>query len=267
MNESSGNGTVREGRYLYAVINSGTKLCFGDIGINDREVYTISHEDIAAVVHSCQAEVYGTNDSERAKEWILAHNYVIDYAAKEFGTVLPFAFDCIIRGGDETIRNWLIRNYGLLKKELEKVENKGEYSIQFFCDREKLQAMVVNSDPELKEFKEKMDKMSKGAAYLVKRQFELKIKDALAVEISMLAADLCSRIREHVEILKVDKNISQVPDKYKGMKPIAAFSCLVHNDKIEKIGEVLDEINKLDGFAVRFTGPWAPFSFVEIKDD
>jgi len=266
MNESLGNLAIQEGRYLYAIINSGAEFCFGDIGVNDNKVYTISHEDIAAVVHSCKAEAYKTNDNDRAKEWILAHNYVIDYSSKQFGTVLPFAFDCIIRGSDETIKNWLIRNYEKLAKELEKVENKAEYSVQFFCDPEKLREMVTNSDLELKELKEKMDQSSKGAAYLIKRQFELKMKDAVSVELSMLANDLCSKIREHVDILKVDKNTS-ILDKYKGMKQIAAFSCLVHNDKIENLGEALDVINKLDGFAVRFTGPWAPFSFVEMKDE
>jgi hypothetical protein len=267
MNESVGNVAIQEGRYLYAVINSGAQLCFGDIGINDQKVFTISYENIAAVVHSCQAEAYKTTDNDKAKEWVLAHNYVIDYASKQFGTVLPFAFDCIIRGSDETIKNWLTRNYEKLTKELEKVENKAEYSIQFFCDQEKFQARVTNSDLELKEMKDKMDKASKGAAYLIQRQFELKMKDAVAIEISMLVNDLCSKIREHIDILKVDKNISHVPDKYKGMKQIAEFSCLVHYDKIENLGQALDEINKLDGFAVRFTGPWAPFSFVEIKDE
>jgi len=267
MNESFGNVAVQEGRYLYAVMKSDAQLCFGDIGINDNKIFTISYEDIAAVVHSCQAEAYKTNNNDQAKEWILAHNYVIDYASKQFGTVLPFAFNCIIRGSDETIKNWLMQNYEKLTTELEKVENKAEYSIQIFCDMEKLAAMITNSDLELKELKDKMDKASKGAAYLIKRQFELKMKDAVAIEISMLANDLCSKIREHVEILKVEKNTSQVPDKYKGMKPVAAFSCLVHNDKIENLGEALDVINRLDGFAVRFTGPWGPFSFVEVKDD
>jgi len=267
MNENFENVVMQERRYLYAIINNGAQLCFGNIGINDDKVFTISYEDIAAVVHSSRVEAYKTNDNDKAKEWILAHNYVIDYASKQFGTVLPFAFDCIIRGNDETIKNWLIKNYGALRRELEKVENKAEYSIQIFCNQEILAEMITNSDMELKELKEKMDKASKGVKYLINRQFELKMKGTVAVETSMLAGDLFSEIRKHVDILKVEKNASQIPDKYKGMKPIAAFSCLVHNDMIENLGEALDAINKLDGFAVRFTGPWAPFSFVEVKDD
>jgi hypothetical protein len=258
---------IQEGRYLYSVINNGARMCFGDIGINDNKVFTIPHEDIAAVVHSCRTEVYGTLDDEKVKGWILTHNYIIDCASKQFGTVLPFAFGAVVRGSDETVRNWLAENYKKLKSELEKVKNKAEYSVQIFCVQDRIARRLESSDQELKELKEKMEEMSKGAAYLVRRQFELKMKDALAVEISILAADFCSKIREHVDDSKVEKKKSQVPDKYKGMETIMALSCLVSEDKVEKLGEVLDEINNRDGFAVRFTGPWAPFSFVGLEKD
>ncbi len=267
MNEGHEAVEIREGRYLYSVINSSAQLCFGDIGVNDNKVFTIPHKDIAAVVHSCQTEAHRTQDDGNAKEWILAHNYVIDYASKQFGTVLPFAFGTVVKGSDETVRNWLDENYEDLKNGLEKVKNKAEYSVQIFCDQDRLAKKLASSDQELKELKEKMEKMSKGAAYLIQRQFELKMKDAIAVEISMLATHCGSKIREHVEESKVEKKKSQVPEKYQGMKQIVALSCLVNEDKVEKLGEVLDEINNRDGFAVRFTGPWAPFSFVGLEKD
>ncbi len=267
MNEGHVDLENREGRYLYSVINSPAHLSFGDIGINDNKVFTIPHEDIAAVVHSCQAEAYRTQDDGKVKEWILAHNYVIDYASKQFGTVLPFAFSTIIIGNDETVSNWLAENYRKLKSGLENVKKKAEYSVQIFCDQDGLAQKLASSDQELKELKEKLEEMSKGAAYLVRRRFELKMKDAIAVEISRLAADFISKISEHLDESKVEKKKSQVPEKYKGMKLILALSCLVKEDNVEKLGEVLDEINNRDGFAVRFTGPWAPFSFVGLEKD
>ncbi len=267
MNEGHEDVETHEGRYLYSVINSGARLCFGDIGINDNKVFTIPHEDIAAVVHSCQAEAYRTQDDGKASEWILAHNYVIDNASKQFGTVLPFAFSTVVIGNDETVRNWLAENYRKLKSELEMVKNKAEYSVQVFCNEDMIAQKLASSDQELKELKEKLEKMSKGAAYLVRRQFELKMKDAIAVEISMLAADFSSKINEHIDESNFEKKKSQVPEKYKRMKLILALSCLVKEDKVEKLGEVLDEINNRDGFAVRFTGPWAPFSFVGLEKD
>ncbi len=252
---------IWKGRYLYCIINSGAELFFDNIGIEDNEVYTIPHKDIAAVVHSCEAKPYETKDNEKVKEWILAHNYVIDHATKKFGTVLPFSFDAIIRGNDDAVKDWLGGSYEKLKGELERVENKAEYSVQIFCDHEKLKEMLMSTDQE-----EKMEKMSKGAAYLLQKRFELKVKDVISAGISKLASEFGSRIREQVEESKVEENTLQVPEKYKDKKLIVRLSCLVHEDKVEKLGEVLDEINKRDGFAVRFTGPWAPFSFVELKE-
>lgn len=264
MNEAQ---PIGEGRYLYCIINSDAMLNLGSIGIDDSMVYTIHHGDIAAVVHSCMANPYETKDNEKAREWILAHNYVIDYASKQFGTVLPFSFDTIVKGGDDTLKDWLGKSCEKLKGELLRVENKAEYSVQILCEHEKLKDKLAGSDEEIKELKEKIEKMPKGAAYLLQRKFELKLKDTISAEIIKLADEFGGRIREHVEEMKVEENTSSVPEKYKDKKLIVAFSCLVSEDKVEKLGDVLDEINKRDGFAVRFTGPWAPFSFVGLMED
>lgn len=257
---------MNEGRYLYCVINSSAEFCFDNIGINDNRVYTIPYEDIAAVVHSCGAEPYETKEIERAKDWIMAHSYVIDSATKTFGTVLPFSFDAIVRGDDDTIRDWLAGGYETLKEELERVKDKAEYSVQIFFEHEKLTEKIVNRDKELTGLKEKQEKMSNGAAYLFQKLFEQKVRDAVSAEISGLARGFSSRIREYAEEMRVEEKTSQAPEKYKDKKLIATLSCLVHKDNIEKLGEVLDEINKRTGFAVRFTGPWAPFSFVQLRE-
>jgi hypothetical protein len=257
---------IGEGRYLYCIINSGVMLNLGSIGIEDSTVYTIPHEDIAAVVHSCKAMPYETNDNEKAKGWILAHNYVIDCATKKFGTVLPFSFDAIIKGNDDTLKDWLGKSCEKFEGELEKVKNKAEYSVQIFYEHEKLAEKLVNNDTELKGLKEKMEKMPKGAAYLLQRKYELKVKDAISAGIAKLAGEFGGRIREYAEEMKVQEKTSQVPEKYRDKKLIAALTLLVREDKVEKLGEVLEEINKRDGFAVRFTGPWAPFSFVGLKE-
>lgn len=257
---------MSDGRYMYCIINSGTASNFGDIGINDTEVCTVPYQNIAAVVHSCEAKSYATNEIEMAKDWILAHSYVIDNATKKFGTVLPFSFDVIVRGDDDTVKEWLARGYGRLKEELERVKDKAEYSVQIFYEHEKLAEKIVNSDQELGELKKKTEKMPKGTAYLFQKQYEQKVKDAISADISGLAKEFSSRIKAHAEEMKVEENPSQAPEKYRSKKLIVTLSCLVHRDNVEKLGEVLDEINKRADFAVRFTGPWAPFSFVALKE-
>lgn len=40
------------------------------------------------------------------------------------------------------------------------------------------------------------------------------------------------------------------------------LSCLVSKGKVDSLGEELEKINNMEGFSVRFTGPWSPYSFV-----
>ena len=138
-----------EGRYLYCIINGGVEFNFGRIGIEDAEVYTIPYKDAAVVVHSCQAKPYVSKDEEKVKRWIFTHNYVIDKATELFGTVLPFSFDVIIKGDESTVKDWLSRNYGKFKEGLEKVKDKAEYTVQIFCDQDRLAEKILSEDEEL----------------------------------------------------------------------------------------------------------------------
>jgi hypothetical protein len=264
-----GNGAVsasvrsaEDGRYLYSIINAGAEESLGNVGIDDCHVYSIPYRDIAAIVHSCPARPYETKNDEKAKEWIIAHGYVIDLATHNFGTVLPFSFDVIVRGDDNTVREWLKENYESLKKDLQRVQEKAEYSVQIFCDVEKLSDIILNGNEELTVLKENIENMPKGSAYLHQRKLELKIKDGISGEISKLAKEFSSKIRKHTDVMEVDTGNLKVPDEFKDKTLVVTLSCLVHDNMVDELGEVLGEINNREGFAVRFTGPWAPFSFV-----
>jgi len=252
------------GRYLYSVARTRDEVRLGVIGIEESPVYTVPFQDIAAVVHSCQPVPYGTKDQKLAEDWILEHNYVIDHATKRFGTVLPFSFDAIVRGDDEVIKGWLAENYEMLSTELHRVKDKDEYSVQIFYDDQKLKSRLLESDPGLKALKEKTEGMSPGKAYLLSRNLDIKLKDGLALELARLGVQFGKMVKELSDEVKADERKTWVPDKYKDKKMLASFSCLVHHDKVESLGLALDEINNMDGLAVRFTGPWAPFSFTEI---
>lgn len=233
----------------------------GEIGIEDTKVYTVPYKDVAAVVHACSAKPYETKDDEKAKRWIFTHNYVIDKATERFGTVLPLSFDAIITGNDDTVKDALSKGYEKLKVELEAVKNKAEYTVQIFCDPEKLTEKILSEDQELRALKKKIDKMPKGAAYLLERKLELKTKDRVSAGISKLAGEFSSKIREHVEEVEVEET-SRVPERYRDKKLIVTLTYLVSKEKVEVLGKVLEEIRNREGYDVRFTGPWAPFSFV-----
>jgi hypothetical protein len=260
-----GETELAEGRYVYCIVSSAIKLNLGNIGIAKAQVYTVPHEDVAAVVHACQSQPYQSKDSNKVMEWVLSHNDVVDGATEHFGTVIPFSFDTIVKGDDITVKDWLRRDHEKVKQELERLSQKAEYAVQIFSDEDKLVEKVLAEDQALRELKERTNKMPERAGYLFRRKLELKLNDACNVTRAKLAEEFASQIKEHVEEMEIERKVSHLPENYKDKKLVAAFSCLVHNENVEDLGHALGKISQ-EGYTVRFTGPWAPFSFVKLGE-
>jgi len=111
-----------EGRYIYCILNSGEETDFGCIGIENSLVFTLPIKDVGAVVHRCEAKLYKTEDKEKALQWILTHQYVVDAATKKFGAVIPLAFGNVFPGDDKAVKKWLNEHYSELKTMPERLE-------------------------------------------------------------------------------------------------------------------------------------------------
>ena len=254
-----------EARYIYSIARVGTRVNLGEIGIEKTEVFTIPYKDIAAVVHSCQPLAYDTKDKAKAEEWVLAHSYVIDHVMKKFGAVLPFSFDVILKGDDSAILEWLGKNYSLLAQDLDKVKGKAEYTIQIYYDYDDLAARILESDAKLMDLKDRIKIESKGKAYLLGKKLDQLLKTLVSTEAARLADKSLTEIESQVDEMKTDGK-RWTPDNYKGLKLLASYSCLVRDDAAARLGQTLDEINQMEGFRVRFTGPWPAFSFVNCRE-
>jgi hypothetical protein len=257
---------AKEARYLYSVAGTEHEAHLGSIGIQGNNVYTIACKDIAAIVHACEAKPYRTEDKNLAEGWVLEHSYVIDQVTKMFGTVLPFSFDVIIKGDDDVVKDWLCRDYEHLAGELLRMKGASEYSIQVYCDYDYLEKLVLAKNQELRDIKKRIETETKGKAYLLRRNLDMKLKDMTCSEAGRLADQFCSQIKPLVKEMKSEGKTSWTPEKYKGKKLLASCSCLVSEEAVKKLGEVLEDINNKEGLFVRFTGPWAPFSFVRLVE-
>jgi hypothetical protein len=253
-----------EARYIYSIARTEKREVLGDIGIDKRAVYTVPHKEISAVVHACEPRPYDTRDKSQAEEWVLEHSYVIDQATKRFGSVLPFSFDVILRGDDSLIEEWLRRNYEHLRRELDGVAGKAEYTVQIFYDYNELASRILSRTPELNELQSSIGKESKGKAYLLQKRLDQRLKSLVASEARCQAERYLSSISSQVEELIADGKSSWTPEGCQDLQLLASYTCLVCQEKVEGLGETLDQINRLEGFSVRFTGPWAPFSFVKL---
>lgn len=253
-----------EGRYLYCVADSGERVSLGLIGIDGSNVYTITYRDICAVVHDCLTEPYNSTEREVVNSWVLAHQKVVDEAWERWGTVLPLGFDTIVMdkdkvGAEENVRNWLKNDYDKLKSKMEKVRGKAEYGVQIFWEPQVIAQNLSKVSPEISQLEEKIKSQARGLAYLYKQKLENALKRELESRADRCFRDFYARIRRHADSIVVEKT---KPGDQNTQMMIMNLSCLLPRDKSAELGEELEKINSMEGFSVRFTGPWPPYSFV-----
>ncbi len=249
-----------DGRYIYCITDGGKNISPGKIGIEKAEVYTISFCNLLAVVHNCEAKAYYSEDEDAVINWIITHQQVVDEAWKRFGTVLPITFNTIIKGNTEDVRAWLKQEYESLCKKIRRFRGKAEYGIQVFWDINMIEGILVDRDTGLKGLQREMTSKTDGIAYMYKQKFEKRLKAEIEAEAELCFKKLYNQIKAHVEDIFVEK----IKRKEGNTQMLMNLSCLVPKDRRSYVGEEIEKINSTNGLSVRFTGPWPPYSFVEL---
>jgi len=253
---------MTEARYLYCIANGSEQITFGNIGIENNEVYTIPYKDLCAVVHNCPPEPYESEDKEKIKSWIVAHEKVVETAWTRFGTVLPLGFDTIIksdqdRNAEDNIKKWIKDDYENLKQKLDKLRDKAEFGVQVFWNPKIMGKRLTETNEEIAKLSQDIKSKSRGLAYMYKQKLENLLKKQMEVESERYFKDFYEQIKRWVDEIKVEK--TKKSDEGKQM--LMNLSCLLSKEKSKVLGEELEKINNREGLFVRFTGPWPPYSF------
>ncbi|MDI6886857.1 MAG: GvpL/GvpF family gas vesicle protein, partial [archaeon] len=205
-----------------------------------------------------------SDDEEVVKGWVKAHQHVLDVAGDNFGTVIPFSFDMIIKPGDnataeEALKKWMSEEFDGLMEKMKRIRGKKEYGVQIFYIPSVMSEKIAEESEEIGRIKEEMKSKSPGVAYMYKQKLETAIKREMESRMDGYFKDFYERIRSKVEDIKVEK--TKKTDE-KDMQMIMNLSCLVGRDKYKELGAELEEIDNTEAFSVRFTGPWPAYSFV-----
>ena len=253
-----------KGRYVYGIAASRETVRLGEIGIEGNEVYTIPYQDLCAIVHNCPTQPYQSKDEEIVKSWARVHQSVLDEAKERFGTTIPLGFDTILQPKDDAtppdqvVRDWLKEDYDRLRTLMEKIEGKDEYGIQIFYDPKVMSEIIAKQSEEVRKIREEMATKSPGMAYMYKQKLEKAAKTEMERLADEWFKEFYDRIKQHTEDIVVEK--TKKVDKDRMM--LLNLSCLVAKEKVDSLGEELEKIDNMEGFSVRFTGPWPPYSFV-----
>jgi hypothetical protein len=257
-------GTQGKGRYVYGVAAGDKEVRLGPIGIEDSEVYTITYEDISAIVHNCSTEPYQSIDDETVKNWVKIHQSVLDAAGERLGIVIPLGFDTILQPRDnatppeQVVKEWLKEEYDRLCEVMRNIVGKDEYGVQVSYEPRLIIKHISEKSEEIRKIKEEMATKSPGIAYMYKQKMERTVKAETEKLANVWFSDFYGRIKKHTDDIVVEKT----KKLNNGKVMLLNLSCLVAIEKIESLGKELEEINNTDGFSVHFSGPWPPYSFV-----
>lgn len=252
--------TKADARYVYAVIPRVKREDFGPVGIENARVYSLSYQDISALVHDCSPEPY-QGDEQSLARWVQVHSDVIDLAWTETGSILPMRFDVVAkadaeRSADENVRRWLAAEYHHLRAKLEEFRDKVELGVQILWDPAVVAERVARDSEELQALRAEMAGKSKGLAYFHQHRIAEAIKRELERKASRDFEASYERLREHAE----DVHVNRVR-KLDGKMMIANLSLLARKEQVEVVGAVLGQFADEEGVEVVFSGPWPPYTF------
>jgi hypothetical protein len=249
---TDGGVNASRGKYVYCIIESGDPLRFGPIGIgaDPSDVYTVHFKNLAAVVSDAPLEVL---DSTR--ENVLAHERVNETVMREH-TVIPMSFGTIFKTREDIVE--LLRSAAeAFGDVLNKMQNKLEFGLKVLWDRDQAIREVEGEDEDISRLKKEISGQ-KGPTYFARMQYGRLIDTALQSKSERYVADILEQLREVSVASRINKPI--------GDKMIMNAAFLISRDQEQAFDAKVKSIaSKFDKLTFKYTGPWPPYNFVNIR--
>ncbi len=243
-----------EGKYVYCVIKSADSREFGPIGIGEggNRVYTVHHQDLAAVVSDTPIRIY-----DPTRENVLAHELVNESVMREF-TVIPMSFGTIFRTKDDIVE-LLKSTYRAFDDVLEKMRDKIEFGLKVLWDREKVVARLEEDDEEIRRLKQEITGNAQSSTYFARMQLGRLIESALEHTANVYVVDIHESLKPVAVASRSNKPI--------GDRMIMNAAYLVERSREHDFDEAVKALSRKyeELLSFKYTGPWPPYNFVNIK--
>lgn len=246
------SGSV-DGKYVYCIIRQERPREFGAHGIGgNQRVYTVHYRDLAAVISDTPLVLY-----DPTREHVLAHEFVNETVMREF-TVIPMSFGTVFRS-EEDVTELLRSTYQALSDVLVKMQDKIELGLKVLWEREKVIANLEQENDEIRRLKDEISRNSASSTYFARMQLGRLVEAALESVQMRYIMD----IRESLK----DVAVATRSNKVIGDRMILNAAFLVDRAAEKGFDEKVKEVSRKyeDVLTFRYTGPWPPYNFVNIK--
>ena len=249
---SQASDAATKGRYVYCIVRSDQALNFGPIGIGEEPapVYSVRCDDLSAIVSDSPLGVL-----DPTRDNVLAHQRVNETVMRDH-TVLPMSFGTVFKTRDD-VTAFLKSAYRAFSDVLDKMENKLEFGLKVLWDRDAVIKEIENDDEDIHRLKSEIA-AQKGSTYFARMQYGRLIDAALQARSERYVAEIFDRLR--------DVSVAARSNKPIGDRMILNAAFLVSRDAEEAFDARVKELGaKHNMLTFRYTGPWPPYNFVNIR--
>jgi hypothetical protein len=241
-----------KGKYVYCIIKSERALNFGPLGIgaDPAEVQTVHFRDIAAVVSNTPMVV-----QDPTRDNVLAHQRVNETVMQQH-TVIPMSFGTVFKTDDDIME--LLRSaYDAFQDVLQKMQDKFEFGLKVLWDREQIIREIEEEDEDIRRLKGEISSQ-KGSTYFARMQYGRLIDAALQARSERYVAEIFEALR--------DVSVASRSNKPIGDRMIMNAAFLVARNLEQAFDARVKDIGqRYDKLTFKYTGPWPPYNFVNIR--
>jgi hypothetical protein len=244
---------MKEGKYIYCIIETNQHQSFGPIGIGGRgdELQTICFQNIGAVVSNSPIMKYSVS-----RENTIAHVKAIEEVMKEH-TVLPVRFATIAES-EEEVKKILARESDRFVDLLKNIEGKKELGLKAIFDKEALYKGLLEKYEDIRELKEKVMALPSERTHYQRMEIGKRVESSLQKEKEIYQKYILDALSPLALEVKINNNYGEL------MIINAAF--LVKEVNELKFDQMIQELTEklAEKIKFKYVGTLPPFNFVNL---
>ena len=255
--------------YLYGFAPAGVELPEGGLlGVADEVVERIEVDDFAAIVSPAPESEFGDEALERNSadvEWMaeqgLRHEQVVAWFV-DHATILPSRLLTLFSTRN-AVQTAASERADRITATLDRFASVREWDLKVGYDPDRLEEHLSEVSPEIAALDREIEAATPGKQFLLRK----KRKERARVEGRSAARRLARELAADLEPLASDTRRIDPPGD--GSPVLLNLALLVSNgdegavgDRVEKAKRHLEPV----GLTIEFSGPWAPYRFLEDDD-
>jgi len=244
---------LKEGKYIYCIIESNKPRSFGPLGIGGRadELYTVCFNGLAACVSNSPIIKYSC-----LRDNMLAHEMAIEEVMKEY-TVLPVRFNTIA-DDEEKVKKILEKDHDRFIDAMKYMEGKKELGLKAIFKEEIIYKDILERYEDIRILKEKIALLSPERTYYQRMEIGRMVEASLQNEREICKKEILDSLIPLAEDNKINNTYGELM--------ILSSAFLVNRDKEVEFDRKVEEFNTKYGDKIKFkyVGTIPPFNFVNL---